>query len=352
MSSSGSSGSISPAKVEPPDMAFTRASTSSLLHRVQHGLSSMDLIYSSHDKWPIPHPRFTPLVHRPLRILVLDSSYNPPTLAHLALANSRRPTYSPQLHQNLSNNVMDYDALDYDAKLLLLSVRNADKVLKAGDASYLQRLEMMELLTKNIVQYGTNSLDSPRGGGVLPEKHTNVAIAIIDEPTFVKKSRTIRIFLQGRFSKFATITPPYPLYNAQLTFLLGLDTLERLISPRYYPSKSEMLSSLHTFLAPDGDDSRIVCARRPMPMGSKGSDELQEERKLNLTQDFISTERILLIDIEEDVRAYSSSTVRNTIARLGLGSEEWKKFVPEEIAKYIIKESLFTVDDFPQDLET
>lgn len=328
------------AKAEPPGMAFTRASASSILHRVQNGLSSVELVYTPHDKWPIPHPRFTPLVHRPLRVLVLDSSYNPPTLAHLALANTCRPTYS--LHENSCNSATDCDTLDYDAKLLLLSVRNADKALKPGDASHLQRLEMMTLLAKHVVRHDNILPDSPHDGTIAPEEGANVAVAIIDEPTFVGKSRNLRAFFQNRFDKLASTTPPSPIYHTQLTFLLGFDTLERFILPRYYPSEAEMLTSLRTFLSPDGDDSRIVCARRSTPAQSKEADRSDEEKKLALVQEFISSERIVLIDIGGDERTYSSSAVRDIIARLGLSSGEWRKFVPRRIVEYIVNEKLFS----------
>jgi nicotinamide-nucleotide adenylyltransferase len=329
------------AKIEAPDMAFTRTTASSLLHRVRHGISSVELVYAPHDKWPIPHPRFTPLVHRPLRILVLDSSYNPPTLAHLALANSRRPFYSLHPHTASCNNAMDCDALDYDAKLLLLSVRNADKTLRAGDASYLQRLEMMTLLAKNVGHEVSPNESYDRT--ISPEEGENVAVAIIDEPTFVKKSSILRAFLWNKFAAFASTKVPFPTYETQLTFLLGFDTLERVISPRYYPSEAEMLSSFRVFFSSDGDDSRVVCARRSSDAGFSAVDESSEKEKLALVQEFISSERIVLIDIKADVRTYSSSAVRDTIARIGVDSDEWKKFVPRAIAEYVVNEKLFTV---------
>src|SRR4051794_37180912 len=67
-------------------------------------------------------------------ILVLDSSFNPPTVAHRALALI--PTGTA--------------ASEPDAMLLLLSVTNADKVPKSGDALPEQRLEMMELVARGL----------------------------------------------------------------------------------------------------------------------------------------------------------------------------------------------------------
>jgi len=318
----------------------TRISAGSLLHRVQHGLSNppVELIYTPHEHWPIPHSRFAPLVHRPLRVLVLDSSYNPPTFAHLALANSKPP---PHHQYNDTHNPTAEDAFDYDAKLLLLSVRNADKTMKAGDASYLQRLEMMVLLAEHVVRngYSTSNIDE---GTVTSKEAANVAVGIIDEPTFVGKSKSLLAFLKNRFASFKSTTPPFLVNDTQLTFVVGSDTLERLILPRYYPSESQMLSLLRTFLspAPEGDDSRIICARRGSSMedpeiGSDGA-------KFAIVQEFISSEHIIFIDIGEDVRTYSSTAVRNAISWPNMEAEDWRKNVTSEIADYIVREKLYT----------
>ena len=287
-----------------------------LLHLVQHGLSRLELIYSSHDAWPLPRQ---PPVHRPVTVLVLDSSFNPPTLAHLALANTRPP---PKKHTK------PFDVPDYDAKLLLLSVRNADKSMKPQDASYLQRLEMMSLLAQDVLPKGDAS---------------NVAVAIIDEPTFVGKSACLQSFFKARFLALAAARPSPTTYDTQLTFSLGLDTLERLVQPHYYPSQSYMIESLRKFLSPgpDGDDSYIVCARR---VPSKSSLHQTSDSSLTLTpaQEFIASERITLIDIDEDLRSYSSSEVRDVLARLGVDSSGWKKLVTARVADYIVSEKLYS----------
>ena len=285
--------------------------TRKLLHRVQHGLSRLELIYSSHDAWPLP--RHSP-VHRPVTVLVLDSSFNPPTLAHLALANTRPP---PEKHTKP----------DYDAKLLLLSVRNADKSIKPQDASYLQRLEMMSLLTQDVLPKGDAS---------------NVAVAIIDEPTFVGKSACLQSFFKARFLALAAAQPSLTTYDTQLTFCLGLDTLERLVQPRYYPSQSHMLQSLHKFLSPgpDGDDSYIVCARR-VPSKSPPHQTSDSSLTLAPAQEYVASGRITLIDIDEDLRSYSSSEIRDVLARLGVDSPGWKKLVTARVADYIVSEKLY-----------
>ena len=90
-------------------------SFSALLQRVQRGLSTLELVHTSHLRWPLPTtpgPHLAPTLH----ISVLDSSFNPPTNAHAALARAPLDALGEQP----------------DATLLLLSVTNADKAPKPG----------------------------------------------------------------------------------------------------------------------------------------------------------------------------------------------------------------------------
>jgi hypothetical protein len=75
----------------------------------------------------------------PIPISILDSSFNPPTKAHKSLAFSQ---------------IKGKEHEDYESHMLLLSVTNADKKLKPGDATYAQRLEMMCLLANQLVRKG------------------------------------------------------------------------------------------------------------------------------------------------------------------------------------------------------
>lgn len=111
---------------------------------------------------------------------LLDSSFNPPTLAHLALARALAPPLCPD---DIAGDVREGES-SYDA--CLLSIQNADKPLKPGDATHLQRLEMMSLFAQDILQspshsHLSNLIDSE-------EKDSNVAIAIISALLFADKS--------------------------------------------------------------------------------------------------------------------------------------------------------------------
>ena len=116
-----------------------------------------------------------------VRVAVLDSSFNPPTRAHLALALLATPDTC-------------------DSTLLLLSVRNADKQLKSGDAPHIERLEMMSHFADDLarVQIEANWYPIPTCAPVSPSSSEPqppaqnlwpvVVTAAIDEPTFVGKS--------------------------------------------------------------------------------------------------------------------------------------------------------------------
>ena len=311
-------------------MSTVRKSAPLLLQRLQQGISvpPVELIYTPHSRWPLPHSQLETIQqhpNRPLRISVLDSSFNPPTLAHLALANSPCPSYRNDDEQNPETRVQDNSTCGYDAKLFLLSVKNADKSLKAGDATYQQRLEMMLLLSKDVI-------------ASQHEVAANVAIAIIDKPTFVGKSTALLDFLQRRLA-----TP----LSLELTFLVGLDTLERLFSPRYYTSEADMMASLRQFLsaAPQGDNSRIVCAKR-VSSPAEAAQSPEDISSLALAKEFRESDRIVIIDIGDIVNRYSSSAIRSAIGRFGLGQTVnqdggWKSMVTREVADYIVEQRLY-----------
>lgn len=275
----------------------------SLLTKIINGLSNIELVHVPHSRWPLPLQHYSQ--PRPLRIAVLDASFNPPTFAHLALINSLRPTHN--------------NGTEYDAKLLLLSVRNADKSLKPTDATYTQRLQMMHLLAQHV------------------HPPSSVAIGVINEPTFIGKSTLLLEFLKSRSSPTLSTTSDLP--DFELSFILGLDTLERLVAPRYYPSQGAMLASLRHFFSPTEENSLVVCARRKLP-----DDTVQQEDKLALAQEFINAGRVLMIDIGEDESTYSSTAVRTVIKELGLGEDGqvlWRKYVPSDVADYIVNEGLY-----------
>ncbi|KAK0469624.1 Nucleotidylyl transferase [Desarmillaria tabescens] len=124
-----------------------------------------------------------PKLRHGAKVLILDSSFNPPTLAHLALARCGN---------------------DYDARILMLSTTNADKKLAPGDVTIALRQSMMALL--------------------------GFHIAVVDEPTFVGKARKLHAEMP----------------SATWDFVMGWDTVERVFAERYYTGK-DMVAELKEF---------------------------------------------------------------------------------------------------------
>ncbi|KAI0635635.1 hypothetical protein C8Q77DRAFT_1216248 [Trametes polyzona] len=320
----------------------------SILQRIHKGLSTVELVHTSHPRWPLPPHRSATLAPT-LHISVLDSSFNPPTLAHLALANTLPPpptVVPPTGHPQ-----------DFDARLLLLSVRNVDKKLKPGDATYEQRMAMMVLLAHELARTHARNIPSAQAELHDPSSTpnedttpnatatTNVAVAIIDEPTFVGKSSLLLTFLTTHLaSLLPTPSPPSTAPSTappapKLTFLMGTDTVARLFAPRYYPSDAAMRAALTRFLSRDGDDAHVVCARRT----SRGVPRAEEERVEREMAEFARTivpheARLAFVDIGEDVAAYSSSEVRELRAE---GSGRWRDMVAPNIAEYIVAHDLY-----------
>ncbi|KAI0685961.1 hypothetical protein BC835DRAFT_1381343 [Cytidiella melzeri] len=289
--------------------SLTPGQLETFLRRVKQGVSPIELVYTPHDMWPYL-PGKSPT--SPLRISVLDSSFNPPTRAHLALASLPPFPDSPASPNQY-----------FDARLLLLSVRNADKSLKPTDATYAQRLEMMIRLAREVVPPSH-------------EDHTdsNVAVAIIDEPTFVGKARVLDVFLRQRMISLSS--PPSISSTPELTFLVGMDTLERILATRYYLSPSEMRADLMQLMA----TSRLICARRVMA-GEPGEAQAKEREVISLAGDYLDLQRLVIVDLDGDVESYSSSEVRR---RIGEGSEQlWMKMVTSDIAEYIVAHGLYNV---------
>lgn len=250
----------------------------------------------------------------------------PPTLAHLALINASIP----------SSDYIEGVKADYDARLLLLSVKNADKVLKATDATYIQRLQMMYLLSRHIRSSTSPNLDS-----------ANVAIGITNEPTFVRKSTCLLSFLRNRIASLLSTETP----QLELAFIIGMDTLERLVAPRYYDSEKSMLASLNRFLSPEEDNSVVVCARRNLAtftsVASKGVENVDEDGIqdcLKPARRFIHSGRIKFTDIGADESTFSSTTVRNFVREFGIteqGKKLWGRFVIQSVAEFIVSKRLY-----------
>ena len=179
---------------------------------------------------------------RPRNLLVLDSSFNPPTRAHLRMAVSaaRDPRYhSPSPPDGEGGGVR---------VLLLLATSNADKAPRP--AAFPHRLAMMYGFARDL----TESLSgSGSGGGIV------VDIGVTTQPYFHSKSAAVAESpfyhrpTTGEEEKAPQLEP-----DMLQVYLTGFDTLIRIFNPKYYPgpsststdtSTSAMAASLDPFFA-------------------------------------------------------------------------------------------------------
>lgn len=141
----------------------------------------------------------------PKTIYVLDSSFNPPTRAHLRICTSAllhdRPKAEPK------------------RLLLLLATQNADKAPKP--AAFEQRLAMMSIFAEEMVMEMT--AEDGREGLV-------VDVGVTKKARFVDKARVIEEC--GEYSSIDDERGKKPIEQVHLT---GFDTLVRLLDIKYYP---------------------------------------------------------------------------------------------------------------------
>lgn len=217
------------------------------------------------------------LLTQPLKlakVLVLDSLFNPPHIAHAKIVKHAL--------QNAQQRA------EYAQVMLLLLVNNADKA--PIPASFTDRLEMMGLLSQWL------------------EKSYNcqVAIGLTKQAKFIDKALAIDY------------------RHGMLEFLVGFDTLERIIDQKYY--ENPIAGILESFF----ERNEIICLTRP------GTTTIEQQIKVvnQLNSEFKSHPITIINDNASEV---SSSSIRKQ-RRLG---EQWKQWVIPEIAQYIDTHNLY-----------
>lgn len=177
---------------------------------------------SSKNGLPGPLPPRT----RTQTLLVLDSSFNPPSRAHLQMAVSA----IHDLTRNRGHN------LHTVRLLLLLSVNNADKAAKP--AAFDKRLAMMWAFAgdvqRDLVSMAASKDDIDGGGqtGTAEANAVSVDIGLATAPYFHEKSAAL---VEGGFYDGESAGPDRPPAETEQVFLVGYDTLIRIFNPKYYP---------------------------------------------------------------------------------------------------------------------
>lgn len=255
------------------------------------------------------------------RLVVLDSSFNPPHLGHWSLAEEAlKFNYST----NSDPQIAQGDAIDLDvpiepsknvvgdknsasALLLLLSVKNADKA-NLTPAPFEHRLEMMYLMAQKWHQVTKG----------------DVSIGITSHAKFVDKLVAILEQL------------PHP---AKLTFAVGYDTLVRILDQKYY-LPDRLLDSLCEFM----NTSDIFCLTRADDPDSSVQqlqfvDDLGRGHFAHIPKSWALSIHILNVPGLK-ISLVSSSQMRRDYAE---GKNSEKDSILAEVDNYIMKNKLYTV---------
>ncbi|KAF2399243.1 Nucleotidylyl transferase [Trichodelitschia bisporula] len=154
-------------------------------------------------------------------LFILDSSYNPPSRAHLALACAVSCGFGSLPHR----------------LLLLFSTHNADKSPKP--ASFEQRLAMMILFAEDLQDFWKAE----------PLRAVPIDIGLTSKPYYTDKSMAI-------VGADPQVYPSQPSH----VHLLGYDTLTRCLDPKYYQKFDPPLHALKPYF--DAGHS-FICLLRP-----------------------------------------------------------------------------------------
>ncbi|KAJ1034567.1 hypothetical protein NDA18_001423 [Ustilago nuda] len=301
------------------------------------------LVYSTTPSWPFSSTSSSRQTsHRKedktIDIALLDSSFNPPSRAHLALLLS-----PPILAQNKPS---------YDAHLLLFSTQNADKGTgKPGDASPSQRIEMMTLMAKDVERIQT------------AEGHSaNVAVGLVDKPLIFAKSTLTWDLLKAQQQEGQDTA------KARLHCLVGFDTLYRVFQLKYYPSLEEFQQQCSQFFEREG--TTFVCARRhpssypQLASQQKAEEEKsvgevareqeeareQEDRLLQLENvaPWVQKGSVGMFDLDPDQAKLSSTKIRTLLKDRGMHVDKKRKqlesLVPPSLVKYLLESRVYQDD--------
>lgn len=239
----------------------------------------------------------------PKVLYVLDSSFNPPTCAHLRIASSA-------LLEQLEPG---------SRLLLLLATQNADKPSKP--APFEDRLAMMELFAHDVRSYLAARHSDPASS---VKEVPTIDIAVTKKPYFIDKAAAID----------ASDHYPSPLEQVHLT---GYDTLIRIFNPKYYPPEHTLqpLSALFS-------QHRLRVTLRPG--GEWGEREEQEGFLARLARGDQEAEggrkewaqRIQLIEGRKPEDPPVSSTRAREAAQSAPQDLEW--LVPDHVRQFVLSE--------------
>lgn len=299
------------------EMVSRIASLRSLLPDLEAALQSFT---SSSAKFRVVNT-VNPTPTQPQTLYILDSSFNPPSVAHLTLATSALKQHAPREKSPFR-------------LLLLFSTHNADKA--PSPASFVQRIALMTVFAQDLSQ----SLKST--APAWNEEMTNISIDIglTKEPYYSDKSAAI-----------AASAPPFYTSSPIHVHLVGYDTLIRFCNPKYYPKHDPPLSALKPFF---DASHKLRVTQRPADASDTSSNDfgsieeqkryLEDLRNGQRESDGFKTEWADHIDMTQASEGVGISSTRIRNAAKAERWDEVGELCTEGVTAWIKDQSLYSED--------
>lgn len=250
-------------------------------------------------------------------LIILDSSFNPPTIAHMAMATSA--LHDLRTQREIAGALKGGDAAAANSKqfsadgvrlLLLLAVNNADKAPKP--ASFEQRLLMMQYFAADI-QHAWR--DAQAEAEELP-----VDIGLTTHPYFHDKSAAIAASPEYSFAPS----------SSEQVFLAGYDTLIRIFNPKYYTAEApDGLTPMQVALDPFLSRARLrITMRTDAEWGGRAEQEEFADRLSNgdeLEKVGGRREWAKRLELVEGLEGSHGLIFSSTEARAAVEKEDWER---------------------------
>ena len=266
----------------------------------------------------IPHSRPT-FARRTETLYILDSSFNPPTRAHLRICTSALLHDKPRTVPK--------------RLLLLLATQNADKAPKP--AAFEHRLAMMNIIAEELLNNFTTSEEGSRD-----DVDLIIDIGVTAKGRFIDKAKILE-----RQEEYMNRDINGTVKPVEQVHLIGYDTLVRLLDTKYYPPD-------HTLQPLEGlfEKHRVRVTRRTGDAWGGGEEQDKYVRKIAQGEREVDggekewAQRIELVEgMKEGEEIVSSTKVRE--AAKARDEEVLKQWVTDGVARWIINEQLYLEAD-------
>ena len=249
----------------------------------------------------------------PKTLFILDSSYNPPSRAHLALAATAIATAKETRPHRL---------------LFLFSTHNADKA--PSPASFTQRIAMMIMCAEDLQA-------DPRHSSKV-----HIDIGLTTAPYYTDKSLAIE-------NEDPTTYPSRPTH----VHLLGYDTLTRFLAPKYYKEYDPPLSAVAPFFE---TGHKLLVLLRPDSSSDNAvtGDTEEEQRKYisdlahgSLAKEGLKPQWASQISILKGERVSEAAGISSTVIRKAAKQHDWNsvsQMCTPGVAEWIKDQGLYESD--------